>query len=209
VEVCPEITNLVNAACQCQGDEEDAACLSNAVEEQNYRFTACLIQKAMEELSLVEDYMGEEGGKERHGLRKTYDIESSKGEGDVANPPQEEVQCVRRGLPGGRVQAVRRGLQGERVQADCHGGQGQRHGRGAEEGRGEGPVGGSQEEEESLPLGCTGLPSDGQFKSSPEIVIICKTSFEISRGHISFPYCELQCCCRTFIENGFYLLQTC
>ena len=66
----------------------------------------------MEELSLVEDYMGEEGGKERHGLRKTYDIESSKGEGDVANPPQEEVQCVRRGLPGGRVQAVRRGQQG-------------------------------------------------------------------------------------------------
>jgi hypothetical protein len=54
-----ETTNLVNAACLRQGDEEDAACLSNAVEEQNYRFTACLIQKAMEELSLVEDYMGE------------------------------------------------------------------------------------------------------------------------------------------------------
>ena len=49
---------------------------------------------------------------------------------------------------------------------------------------------------------CTGLPSDDQFKSSPEIVIICKTSFKISRGHISFPYCEQRCCCRTFIENG-------
>ena len=29
------------------------------MEEQIYRFMACLIQKAMEELSLVEDYMGE------------------------------------------------------------------------------------------------------------------------------------------------------
>ena len=40
--------------------------------------TACLIQKAVEEYSLVEDYMGEEGGKERHGSLKTYDIKSSK-----------------------------------------------------------------------------------------------------------------------------------
>ena len=49
-----EITNLVNAACLCQGDEEDAA-----VEEQNDRFMAWLIQKAMDEVSLVENYMGE------------------------------------------------------------------------------------------------------------------------------------------------------
>ena len=88
-----EITNIVSTACQRQWDEEDAACLSIAVGEQNQGFTACLIQKAVEGCSLVEDYMGEEGGKERHGSRKTYDIESSKGEGDVANPPQ-EVQRV-------------------------------------------------------------------------------------------------------------------
>jgi hypothetical protein len=48
------------------------------VGEQNQGFTACLIQKATEECSLVEDYMGEEGGKERQGSLKTYNIESSK-----------------------------------------------------------------------------------------------------------------------------------
>jgi hypothetical protein len=32
----------------------------------------------MEEYSMVEDYMGEEGGKERHASLKNYDSESSK-----------------------------------------------------------------------------------------------------------------------------------
>ena len=54
-----EIANLVNAACISLGGEGDAACLSIAVGEQNQGFTACLIQKAMEEYSLVDDYMGE------------------------------------------------------------------------------------------------------------------------------------------------------
>jgi hypothetical protein len=40
--------------------------------------TDCLRQWDEEEHSLVEDYIGEEGDKERHGSRKTYDIESSK-----------------------------------------------------------------------------------------------------------------------------------
>jgi hypothetical protein len=68
-----ETAQIVNTASLRQRDEEDAACLSIAVEEQNHEFTACLIQKAV-----VEDYMVEEGGKERHGSLKTYKIESSK-----------------------------------------------------------------------------------------------------------------------------------
>ena len=59
-----ETTNIVNTACHRQWDEED---------------TACLIQKAVKKHSLVEDYIGEEGEKERHGSPKTYKIESSKG----------------------------------------------------------------------------------------------------------------------------------
>ena len=57
-----ETTDIVNTTCHRQWDEEDA----------------CLIQKAVEKHSLVEDYMGEEGDKERHGSLITYDIESSK-----------------------------------------------------------------------------------------------------------------------------------
>jgi hypothetical protein len=53
----------VSTACLRQWDEKDAA---------------CLIQKAVKKHSLVKDYIGEEGDKERHGTLKTYDIESSK-----------------------------------------------------------------------------------------------------------------------------------
>ena len=57
-----EITNLVNTAYRSLGDEEDAAYLSKAMEEQNQGFRACLIQKAKEEWSLVGDYGTREEG---------------------------------------------------------------------------------------------------------------------------------------------------
>jgi hypothetical protein len=52
-----ETTNIVNAACLRQWDEEDDACLNIDVEEHS---------------------MVEEGGKEHRGSLKTYNIESSK-----------------------------------------------------------------------------------------------------------------------------------
>jgi hypothetical protein len=95
-----ETTNPGNTGCLRQWDEEDAACLSIAVEEQNHRFTACLIQKAVEEYSLVEDSMGEEGGKERHGSLKTYDIKSSKKWGGCSQPTTRSPACSPRPTKG-------------------------------------------------------------------------------------------------------------
>jgi hypothetical protein len=68
----------VNTAYRRQWDGEHAACLGTADEEQNHRFKANPIQKAVEEHSLVEVYMGVEGREQRHGSLKTYEIESSK-----------------------------------------------------------------------------------------------------------------------------------
>jgi hypothetical protein len=67
-----ETTNPVNSACPCQWNEEDTACRSIDVWEQNNGFTACLIQKAVEEHSLLEAHavrqglQGERGQHERH-----------------------------------------------------------------------------------------------------------------------------------------------
>jgi hypothetical protein len=72
-----ETTNIVNTTSLRQWDEEDAAYLSISEEEQNNVFTASFIQKAVEEYSLVGDYMEEKGSKQRHGLLKTYDFKSS------------------------------------------------------------------------------------------------------------------------------------
>jgi hypothetical protein len=51
---------LCNTSYLRQWDGEDA-CLSTAKEEQTHRFKAHLIQKAIEEYSGVEDYMGVDG----------------------------------------------------------------------------------------------------------------------------------------------------
>jgi hypothetical protein len=67
-----EPTDIVNTDNRRQRDGEDAACLSTADEGQNHRFKAYLTQKAVEENSYVEDYMGMEGREERHGSLKTY-----------------------------------------------------------------------------------------------------------------------------------------
>ena len=56
-----ETTHIVNTTSLRQWDEEDAAYLSIAEEEHNYGLMASLIQKAVEEYSFVEDYMGEKG----------------------------------------------------------------------------------------------------------------------------------------------------
>ena len=58
-------------------DEEDTAYLSIAKEEQANRFMASVIQKAVEEHSLVGDYMREKESKQCHGSLKTYDFKSS------------------------------------------------------------------------------------------------------------------------------------
>ena len=60
-------------------DDQDQRLTLPTHETTNIVNTACPIQKAVEEYSLVNDYMGEEGGKECHGSLKTYDIEISKG----------------------------------------------------------------------------------------------------------------------------------
>jgi hypothetical protein len=68
----------VTTAYRRRWDGEDTACLGTADEEQNYRFKAHPIQKAVEEHSLVEDYMVVEWREQRHGTLKTYEFKSSK-----------------------------------------------------------------------------------------------------------------------------------
>jgi NADH dehydrogenase/NADH:ubiquinone oxidoreductase subunit G len=72
-EVCDDQDQKFNQPIDETTNPMNAAYLSTAVGEKTHRFTACLIQKAVEEHSLVEDYIG---GKERHGSLKTYEIES-------------------------------------------------------------------------------------------------------------------------------------
>jgi hypothetical protein len=77
-----EISNLVSTAYQSLGEEEDAACLSMCtMGEQSYGFEACLIQKAVEEQSLVEEYRTREEGEiaPRDALYPTMRVLSSSG----------------------------------------------------------------------------------------------------------------------------------
>jgi hypothetical protein len=59
-------------------DDQDQKFTLPTHETTNPVNTTCLRQWDEEEHSLVEDYIGEEGGKERHVSLKTYDIKSSK-----------------------------------------------------------------------------------------------------------------------------------
>lgn len=64
----------------------------NNLEEEMYD---SLLLYATEECSLVKDYMGEECTGRYVPMLSRW--------GDAANPPQEDVQHVRQGLPGGCV----------------------------------------------------------------------------------------------------------
>jgi hypothetical protein len=138
-----------------------------AVEEQSHGFTSCLSQKALGEqsCSLVEDYMGEEEGENTYNARVLLTREEQ--------PTHRSNSSVFDNAYRGNVIKVTI-LEGKDNARDVVK---------------KGVVKKGQEEEvkkeknlqmcmlpicRPLPLGCTGLPSDGQIKSSPEIVVICK-----------------------------------